>query len=92
MKNITLSTLMMLSFFTHANNQCDILAAVPNEKGNPASIGVRWSDLKALEAIVACKEAVSKEPTNLRYQFQLGRAYYKNKDYPNAKLLGSPKK
>jgi TPR repeat protein len=53
---------------------CDTLAGNPIDPGRVGP-GVATSALRADAAIVACTEAVRIYPNELRFQFQLGRAY-----------------
>ena len=58
-----------------AARQCDQLAANPTDP-RKASEGVSYEALKsqAKEAVEACTQAVQQFPTEVRYQYQLGRA------------------
>ena len=53
---------------------CDQLAANPIDPGR-ATEGVSTALVRAEAAIVACQEAVKLYPQELRFQFQLGRAF-----------------
>jgi TPR repeat protein len=53
---------------------CDRLAANPIDPGR-ATEGVATALVRAEAAITACEEAVKLYPQELRFQFQLGRAY-----------------
>lgn len=55
-------------------HSCDALAANPLDPGR-VGIGVPTALLRADAAIVACQEAVLLYPNELRFQFQLGRAF-----------------
>lgn len=65
-------------------HECDRLAANPADK-NKVGKGVDWSDLKTGAMIPACKDAVSRYPEELRFQFQLARGYHKAKMYKTAR-------
>ena len=58
-----------------ATYRCDQLAANPSDK-RKAAAGVPYDQLKmqSREAIEACSIAVSQYPSELRFQYQLGRA------------------
>ncbi len=85
MKKQLLLLLVLISSQAFAINKCDELAADPQNKDNPQRvIGVEWENLQAEPAIKACLQAITDEPNNARYQYQLGSAYFKNKDYTNA--------
>jgi tetratricopeptide (TPR) repeat protein len=60
---------------TGAANQCDALAGNPSDPKGPR-IGVAYNSLKAQasEAVSNCEIAVRQYPTELRFQYQLGRA------------------
>ncbi len=63
-------------------HQCDILAAYPGNKDNPAGVsGVSFEMIEAEKAIEACKKALETSPDSPRYQFQLGRAYDAGKQF-----------
>jgi TPR repeat protein len=59
---------------------CDKLAAHPSDK-NKVNSGVVLNKLDSNSAILACEEAIKKFPNVMRFQYQLGRAFYKSKDY-----------
>ena len=64
-------------------HECDRLVAHPNSK-NKIGNGVKWDDLEPVAAIRACNDAVSQFSNELRFIYQLGRAYSKKKDDTNA--------
>ncbi len=85
MKKQLLLLFVLISSQAFAINKCDELAADPLNKNNPQGvIGVEWKDLQAEPAIKACLQALTDEPNNVRYQYQLGRAYYKDNDISKA--------
>jgi TPR repeat protein len=53
---------------------CDTLAGNPIDPGRVGR-GVATASLRAEAAIIACQEAVRLFPNELRFQFQLGRAF-----------------
>ncbi len=56
------------------SHMCDTLAANPYDPHRVAK-GVDSQAIDARQAIIACSEAVRAYPTELRFQFQLARAY-----------------
>ena len=60
---------------TDAANQCDALAGNPSDPKGPRT-GVAYGLLRAhaSEAVANCEIAVQQHPTELRFQYQLGRA------------------
>jgi TPR repeat protein len=80
--------LFQLSFeMEHAladtSRKCDLLAANPFDK-RKVSDGVKLVEIDPSAAIPACLFAVKENPENLRYQYQLARAYFKDSDYDNS--------
>ncbi len=76
--------MVLISSQAFAINKCDELAADPLNKDNPKGvIGVEWENLQAEPAIKACLQAITDEPNNARYQYQLSRAYDKHDDETN---------
>ncbi len=70
-----------------ANNQCDALAAHPNDHRKEANIyGVSDSQLNVDQALDACIDAVASNDTNSRYNFQLGRVLYVSGVYDEARI------
>ncbi len=49
--------------------------------------GIEFENIDADKAIKACEDSVKNEPRNLRYLYQLGRAYYKKEEYTKAMEL-----
>lgn len=76
---------------------CDIMASAPWDPDAPhPSRTVEFRDIKAGEAVAACRDAVAEAPRLRRLHFQLGRAYDRqglNQDayasYHRAAELGS---
>jgi len=69
-----------------AGNDCDRLATNPTDANRNRNVEGVFYDLllaQADDAIAACSNAVQQWPNELRYQFQLGRAYQK-KDWKKA--------
>lgn len=62
---------------------CDQLAGVPDDPGKQ-SPGVTFKDLDGPRAVQACQAAVSMQPSEARYYYQLSRALTVTKDIPNA--------
>ena len=62
---------------------CDKLAASPDDPQRKAP-GVALSKIKPKMAIPACETAVGKFPNDARFNFQLGRAYSRAKNYQTA--------
>jgi TPR repeat protein/peptidoglycan hydrolase-like protein with peptidoglycan-binding domain/uncharacterized protein YecT (DUF1311 family) len=59
---------------------CDRLAANPSDPDKVAELsGVDFAKIEVDPAIHACEQAVEKFPSVRRFQFQLGRAYFKAK-------------
>ena len=56
------------------SHRCDQLAANPLDPQRVGP-GVQTSDIQPRQAIPACEAAVALFPNELRFQFQLGRAY-----------------
>ena len=54
--------------------RCDELAANPLDPQRRKP-GIRQSEIRGKEAIVACEDAVAAYPNEARFQFQLARAY-----------------
>lgn len=63
--------------------KCNQLAANPHDP-NRITAGVLWRHLDAHSAIKACTEALEISPRSPRLQYQLGRAYLKQKNYKRA--------
>ena len=66
---------------SHARENCDKLAANPNDPDKPKLISAAtYDELKGSvgAAIEACEAAISIEPTDLRLRYQLARAYSVN--------------
>ena len=61
-------------------NDCDKYAGNPYDKTLPIE-GIEFENIDADKAIKACEDSVKNEPKNLRYLYQLGRAYYKKEEY-----------
>jgi TPR repeat protein len=58
-------------------DDCDRLAASSYDIAKPAGItGVDFDKVDALSAIAACEKAVALAPNELRYTYELGRAYW----------------
>lgn len=73
------------SWASATGDECDRLAANPEDPTRPASVpGVKVKNIAARQAIEACTAAVAEEPDNARYHFQLARAYQASKDMENA--------
>ncbi len=93
-----LSTLLMTSVISPivqadsiSTKQCDELASSPSSKDKPMGVkGVETKDINSTLAIPACKQAVAEQPNVLRYQYQLARAYYKEKKYDKVLKLVQP--
>ncbi|WP_158813899.1 tetratricopeptide repeat protein [Methylocapsa sp. S129] len=66
-----------------AVTDCDRDAASDFDKMSPVA-GIPFSKIDPKTAIPACLDAVAKNPDSARLNFQLGRAYDANKDFPNA--------
>lgn len=64
-------------------HRCDELAGDPwdNQHIGPT---IKFSLLKASQAIMACKDAIKKYPNSPRFLFQLARAYTAGKQFDNA--------
>ena len=62
---------------------CDELAANPLDPDR-VSAGIRSQFINPSKAIFACEDAVSSFPKELRFQFQLGRAYRQAGQYIEA--------
>lgn len=57
-------------------NECDRHASYSEDPDRPnKDYGVDFKDIKGPQAIDACLKALETDKTNLRYQYQLGRAY-----------------
>ncbi|WP_052952912.1 tetratricopeptide repeat protein [Devosia psychrophila] len=54
---------------------CDQLASSPLDPAVPVGTGVKFDDLDAGAAIVACASAVEANPDNAKLRFQLARSY-----------------
>jgi TPR repeat protein len=66
-------------------NDCDRLAASTYDNTRPNGVtGVSFSSLNAKLAIPACERVLKGEPKNMRFLFQLGRAYEKAERYSDA--------
>lgn len=61
-------------------NLCDELAGNPNDP-HKVGEGILFDKINGSKAVMACKSALVKEPSNARYLLNLGRAYNKLKDY-----------
>lgn len=64
-------------------HDCDRLAAHSADPDRAAK-GIYYDQLDARAAIKACREAVEKHPSTLRFHYQLGRALVKSKSYSEA--------
>jgi len=84
MGRFTLSTSIILSILLFSfplafpqaktfEQQCDAAAANPDNP-DTKGIGVRWNDIDETTGIEVCRQAVEKDPTSLKLQYQLGRA------------------
>ena len=64
-------------------HECDSLATFP---GDPQGVeeAVRWADLDAGAAVVACQEAIGMFPDEPRFRFLYGRALIKAERYGEA--------
>lgn len=62
---------------------CDRAAASDFDKQSP-TVGTPFNKIDPKIAIPACLEAVSKDPDSARLNFELGRAYDADKDFPEA--------
>ena len=71
--------------------KCDQLAAVATNPDNPSSVvPVTYEEMDAKKAISACTQAMADYPQIPRFQFQLARAFDKNKQYVQALRLYQP--
>lgn len=59
---------------------CDDLAGHPEDETEFGN-GLKFADIEADRAILACLEALKSFPYEARFQFQLGRAYDKRAEY-----------
>ena len=64
-------------------HQCDALAGNPIDPLRMGP-GVRTADIDVVPAIQACLEAVAQYKGELRFQFQLGRAYRQARQFDEA--------
>lgn len=85
--NITIAMLWLTSAMVFAAGevvtQCDILASRDNDP-NKVAPGVSADDVNLELAEMACKEAVTNDPTNPRLQFEYGRVFWLKEDYASA--------
>ncbi len=73
------------NFYAHAQaplTSCDDHAEFYDP--NKVSQGVYWADLEPKKAIIDCTESLKKYPNELRFTYQLARAYYKDEQYEKA--------
>ena len=63
---------------------CDLLAANPYDPLRVVTKGVDSKAIDAEQAIIACSDAVNAHPKELRFQFQLARAYRGADNYDQA--------
>lgn len=68
---------------TVSGTLCDQLGAMPDDPGAKAP-GVKFDDLDGPRVVQACTAAVSMQPDEPRYYYQLSRALTFMKDLPNA--------
>jgi Caspase domain/Sel1 repeat len=67
---------------------CDRLAAMPYDRGHPASLpGVEFGKIDAGAATAACNDAIARYPDVMRFTFEAGRAATARKDYAEARRL-----
>ena len=76
-------TLISIAIAGAPSHMCDTLAANPYDPLRVAK-GVDSQAIDARRAIVACSDAVRLYPKELRFQFQLARAYRGASDYQEA--------
>ncbi|MFK8035289.1 MAG: tetratricopeptide repeat protein [Hyphomicrobiales bacterium] len=74
---VILGMLLFAHSATAQATQCDNLAGHPDDPEG-ASSGVADGNISTSQAIPACQQAVSSDPGNFRYNFQLGRAFWED--------------
>lgn len=95
MKKLSIMMLMgsLCSFSTLAQaknaHMCDSLAydRYDTQASTLTVFPVSWDSLDEQAAITACTDAITTQPDNMRYVYQLGRAYYKAENYDKAHEL-----
>jgi tetratricopeptide (TPR) repeat protein len=67
---------------------CDRLAAMPHDTGNPPDLpGVDFAKIDVKAATAACNDAMARYPDVARYAFEAGRVTTARKDYAEARRL-----
>lgn len=72
---LVLGFLVGMAFWSSSPvTRCDRLAGIPDYRNPDSGTGVKLADIRAEEAIPACREAVAKREYEARLEFQYGRA------------------